>query len=100
MKRKIETSLRRAMDQLPQPDYWTVAEAPVQKMEVHDYVTRQDVPVRPVRRRAPLGPGRLRAGACCGTLFLFSVFPDLFRGRSDGKPSFALDAQPGTRCGT
>ena len=34
MKRKIETSLRRAMDQLPQPDYWTVAEAPVQKMEV------------------------------------------------------------------
>ena len=52
MKRKIETSLRRAMDQLPQPDYWTVAEAPVQKMEVHDYVTRQDVSVRPVRRRA------------------------------------------------
>lgn len=59
MKRKIETSLRRAMDQLPQPDYWTVAEAPVQKMEVHDYVTRQDVSVRPVRRRAlPLALGR------------------------------------------
>ena len=72
MKRKIETSLHRAMDQLPQPDYWTVAEAPVQKMEVHDYVTRQDVSVRPVRRRAP--PLALAACALALAVGLYSYF--------------------------
>ena len=72
MKRKIETSLRRAMDQLPQPDYWTVAEAPVQKMEVHDYVTRQDVSVRPVRRRAL--PLALAACALALAVGLYSYF--------------------------
>ena len=72
MKRKIETSLRRAMDQLPQPDYWTVAEAPVQKMEVHDYVTRQDVSVRPVRR--PALPLALAACALALAVELYSYF--------------------------
>ena len=89
MKRKIETSLRRAMDQLPQPDYWTVAEAPVQKMEVHDYVTRQDVSVRPVRRRAlPLA-----LAACALALARGTISPTIHLEEPD--PACDLDYVPG-----
>lgn len=49
MKDKIETSLRRAAEQLPQPDFQAMADTPVQPLEVHDYVTRQEF--LPPRRR-------------------------------------------------
>lgn len=91
MKRKIETSLRRAMDQLPQPDYWTVAEAPVQKMEVHDYVTRQDVSVRPVRRRAlPLALAACALALAVGLYSYFRFFQIYSVVDLTANPSFAL----------
>ena len=91
MKRKIETSLRRAMDQLPQPDYWTVAEAPVQKMEVHDYVTRQDVSVRPVRRRAlPLALAACALALAVGLDSYFRFFQIYSVVDLTVNPSFAL----------
>lgn len=91
MKRKIETSLRRAMDQLPQPDYWTVAEAPVQKMEVHDYVTRQDVSVRPVRRRAlPLALAACALALAVGLYSYFRFFQIYSVVDLTVTPSFAL----------
>lgn len=91
MKRKIETSLRRAMDQLPQPDYWTVAEAPVQKMEVHDYVTRQDVSVRPVRRRAlPLALAACALALAVGLYSYFRFFQIYSVVDLTVNPSFAL----------
>ena len=91
MKRKIETSLRRAMDQLPQPDYWTVAEAPVQKMEVHDYVTRQDVSVRPVRRRAlPLALAACALALAVGRYSYFRFFQIYSVVDLTVNPSFAL----------
>lgn len=91
MKRKMETSLRRAMDQLPQPDYWTVAEAPVQKMEVHDYVTRQDVSVRPVRRRAlPLALAACALALAVGLYSYFRFFQIYSVVDLTVNPSFAL----------
>ena len=42
MNEKIEASLRRAAEQLPRPDFRAVADTPVQPLEVHDYVTRQE----------------------------------------------------------
>ena len=91
MKRKKETSLRRAMDQLPQPDYWTVAEAPVQKMEVHDYVTRQDVSVRPVRRRAlPLALAACALALAVGLYSYFRFFQIYSVVDLTVNPSFAL----------
>ena len=91
MKRKIEPSLRRAMDQLPQPDYWTVAEAPVQKMEVHDYVTRQDVSVRPVRRRAlPLALAACALALAVGLYSYFRFFQIYSVVDLTVNPSFAL----------
>lgn len=91
MKRKIETSLRRAMDQPPQPDYWTVAEAPVQKMEVHDYVTRQDVSVRPVRRRAlPLALAACALALAVGLYSYFRFFQIYSVVDLTVNPSFAL----------
>ena len=91
MKRKIETSLRRAMDQLPQPDYWTVAEAPVQKMEVHHYVTRQDVSVRPVRRRAlPLALAACALALAVGLYSYFRFFQIYSVVDLTVNPSFAL----------
>ena len=91
MKRKIETSLCRAMDQLPQPDHWTVAEAPVQKMEVHDYVTRQDVSVRPVRRRAlPLALAACALALAVGLYSYFRFFQIYSVVDLTVNPSFAL----------
>lgn len=51
MKRKIEASLRRAVEALPHPDYGQLEQAEVQRMEVHDYVTRQEGGVRPKVRQ-------------------------------------------------
>ena len=60
MKEKIEASLRRAAEQLPQPDFNAVADTPVQPLEVHDYVTRQE----PLPRRRPLRPAAAALALC------------------------------------
>ncbi len=52
MNEKIEASLRRAAEQLPRPDFRAVADTPVQPLEVHDYVTRQE----PLPRRRSFRP--------------------------------------------
>lgn len=65
MSHKIEAALKRAVQDLPAPDFHTIASVPVQRMEVHDYVTRQ-VPVsRPRRRGVPA-----ILGACAAALVL------------------------------
>ena len=60
MKEKIEASLRRAAEQLPQPDFNAVADTPVQPLEVHDYVTRQE----PLPRRRPFRPAAAALALC------------------------------------
>ena len=75
MKDKIETSLRRAAEQLPQPDFQAMADTPVQPLEVHDYVTRQEV--LPPRRRFPLAAAVLVVCAlalCAGLWAYFQFF--------------------------
>lgn len=45
MKRtEIVQSLRRGAQELPQPDFDAIANAPIRKMETHDYITRQEDP--------------------------------------------------------
>lgn len=45
MKRtEIKQSLRRGAQELPQPDFDAIANAPIHKMETHDYITRQEEP--------------------------------------------------------
>ena len=75
MKEKIEASLRRAAEQLPQPDFQAMADTPVQPLEVHDYVTRQ-VPLLP-RRRVPPAAAALVLCAlllCAGLWVYFQFF--------------------------
>lgn len=75
MKGKIETSLRRAAEQLPQPDFQAMADTPVQPLEVHDYVTRQEF--LPPRRRFPLAAAALVLCAlvlCAGLWAYFQFF--------------------------
>ena len=60
MKEKIEASLRRAAEQLPQPDFNAVADKPVQPLEVHDYLTRQE----PLPRRRPFRPAAAALALC------------------------------------
>lgn len=57
MNEKIEASLRRAAEQLPRPDFRAVADTPVQPLEVHDYVTRQE----PLSRRRSFRPAAILA---------------------------------------
>lgn len=57
MNEKIEASLRRAAEQLPRPDFRAVADTPVQPLEVHDYVTRQE----PLPRRRSFRPAAVLA---------------------------------------
>ena len=74
MKEKIEASLRRAAEQLPQPDFKAVADTPVQPLEVHDYVTRQE----PLPRRRPFRPAAALAlcvlALCVGLWSYFQFF--------------------------
>ena len=74
MKEKIEASLRRAAEQLPQPDFNAVADTPVQPLEVHDYVTRQE----PLPRRRPFRPAAALAlcvlALCVGLWSYFQFF--------------------------
>ncbi|MCC2258645.1 PepSY domain-containing protein [Intestinimonas aquisgranensis] len=75
MNDKIETSLRRAAEQLPQPDFQAMADIPVQPLEVHDYVTRQEF--LPPRRRFPLAAAALVLCAlvlCAGLWTYFQFF--------------------------
>ena len=76
MKEKIEASLRRAAEQLPQPDFNAVADTPVQPLEVHDYVTRQE----PLPRRRPFRPAAALAlcvlALCVGLWSYFQFFQD------------------------
>ena len=75
MNDKIETSLRRAAEQLPQPDVQAMADIPVQPLEVHDYVTRQEF--LPPRRRFPLAAAALVICAlviCAGLWAYFQFF--------------------------
>lgn len=75
MNDKIETSLRRAAEQLPQPDFQAMADIPVQPLEVHDYVTRQEF--LPPRRRFPLAAAALVICAlviCAGLWAYFQFF--------------------------
>lgn len=75
MNDKIETSLRRAAEQLPQPDFQAMADIPVQPLEVHDYVTRQEF--LPPRRRFPLAATTLVICAlviCAGLWAYFQFF--------------------------
>lgn len=75
MNDKIETSLRRAAEQLPQPDFQAMADIPVQPLEVHDYVTRQEF-LSP-RRRFPLAAAALVICAlviCAGLWAYFQFF--------------------------
>lgn len=75
MKDKIETSLRRAAEQLPQPDFQAMADTPVQPLEVHDYVTRQEF--LPPRRRFPLAAAVLAVcvlALCAGLWAYFQFF--------------------------
>lgn len=49
MKRtEIKRSLHRSMEALPRPDFDYIANAPIHRMEKHDYITRQEEP--PARR--------------------------------------------------
>lgn len=50
-RKKIERSLRRAVEDLPRPGFDAVSAPPVQQMEVHDYITRQEGPNPMLRRR-------------------------------------------------
>lgn len=74
MKEKIEAYLRRAAEQLPQPDFKAVADTPVQPLEVHDYVTRQE----PLPRRRPFRPAAALAlcvlALCVGLWSYFQFF--------------------------
>lgn len=75
MKDKIETSLRRAAEQLPQPDFQAMADTPVQPLEVHDYVTRQEF--LPPRRRFPPAAATLALCVlliCAGVWAYFQFF--------------------------
>ena len=75
MNDKIETSLRRAAEQLPQPDFQAMADIPVQPLEVHDYVTRQEF--LPPRRRFPRAAAALVICAlviCAGLWAYFQYF--------------------------
>lgn len=52
MKRKIEESLRRTAQRLPQPDLEEMMNAPTERMEQHDYITKQEAQKkRPMTRR-------------------------------------------------
>lgn len=42
MNRKIEDSLRRSMEQMPQPSFQTIVDTPVVRMQEHDEITRQE----------------------------------------------------------
>ena len=79
MNQKIETSLRRAVQDLPAPSFQKIASAPVQRMEVHDYITRQ-MPVIPVRsRRLPAALAACAAAVMLAAgLYVYTQFFQIY----------------------
>lgn len=67
MNKGIETRLRRAVGQLPQPDYTDIARRDVPRMEVHDYITRQEAPNPALKRR------RIASLALCACALCIAV---------------------------
>ena len=67
MNKGIETRLRRAVEALPQPDYADIARRDVPRMEVHDYITRQEAPNPALKRR------RWASLALCACLLCIAV---------------------------
>ena len=94
MNKQIEARLRRAVEDLPQPDFQVVSSQSVQKMEVHDYVTRQE-PVRPravPRRRAlSLATAACVLCLCVGLVSYFQFFQIYSVVDMRVNPSFALN---------
>ena len=66
MKRKIEESLRRTAQRLPQPDLEEMMNAPTERMEQHDYITKQEA-----QKKRPMTRRFVAAGVCaCLAVFL------------------------------
>ena len=59
MKRKIEESLRRTAQRLPQPDLEEMMNAPTERMEQHDYITKQEA-----QKKRPMTRRLVAAGVC------------------------------------
>lgn len=74
MKNKIEASLRRAAEQLPQPDFQAVADTPVRPLEVHDYITRQEPRPRRTFRPAAAVLVLCALALCLGLWAYFQYF--------------------------
>lgn len=74
MKRtEIKRSLHRSMEALPRPDFDYIANAPIHRMEEHDYITRQeDPPARRARTVRAVIPSVCLA-ACMLVFCLFGV---------------------------
>lgn len=68
-KREIPAALRRAAEQLPMPHSQDLWEMPVSKQTELDYITAQELPQVPIRRRA-----FLPALTCCIVLLFFGWF--------------------------
>ena len=68
-KREIPAALRRAAEQLPMPHSQELWEMPVSKQTELDYITAQELPQVPTRRRA-----FLPALTCCIVLLFFGWF--------------------------
>lgn len=68
-KREIPAALRRAAEQLPMPHSQELWEMPVSKQTELDYITAQELPQVPTRRRA-----FLPALTCCIVLLFLAGF--------------------------
>ena len=92
MKEKIETALRRAAEQLPQPDFQVMADTPVQPLEVHDYVTRQEF-LPPRRRIRPAAAALVLCALllCAGLWVYFQFFQIYTVVDLRVNPSFAIE---------
>ena len=92
MKEKIETALRRAAEQLPQPDFQVMADTPVQPLEVHDYVTRQEF-LPPRRRVRPAAAALVLCALllCAGLWVYFQFFQIYTVVDLRVNPSFAIE---------
>lgn len=68
-KQQINSRLRRAVEESVPDLFETVANAPVQKMEQHDFITRQQTPDKPARRTR-----RMLVPVCAALVLLVAVF--------------------------
>ncbi|NCB63200.1 MAG: hypothetical protein EOM52_06230 [Clostridia bacterium] len=90
-KQEIEQALRRASDQLPRANYERAAHTPVQRMEVHDYITRQTPTPRRPRRLIPLAAAACLLLLICGGGWYYNQFMMVYSTLYlDINPSFAI----------